>query len=81
MLCLSTPIPGFPHFYYTLGANLGSLFHRDVSVMKVCSFAMQAFTKFRFCLGGRYYTFYKLILEIEPRQAYLCLRAFRHDKF
>ena len=25
--------PGFPHFYYILGANLGSLLHGDVSVM------------------------------------------------
>ena len=33
MLCLSIPIPGFPHFYYILGANLGSLLHGDVSVM------------------------------------------------
>ena len=25
--------PGFPHFYYMLGANLGSLLHGDVFVM------------------------------------------------
>ena len=33
MLCLSMPTPGFPHFYYILGANLGSLLHGDVSAM------------------------------------------------
>ena len=33
MLCLSIPTPGFLHYYYALGANLGSLLHGDVSVM------------------------------------------------
>ena len=33
MLCLSTPTAGFPHIYYILGANLGSLLHGDVSTM------------------------------------------------
>ena len=27
------PIPDFPHFYYILGGNLGSLLNGDVSVM------------------------------------------------
>ena len=27
------PTPDFPHFYYTLGGNLGSLLYGDVSVM------------------------------------------------
>ena len=27
------PTPDFPHFYYMLGGNLGSLLHGDVSVM------------------------------------------------
>ena len=31
-----SPIPtqGYPQFYYILGANLGSLLHGDVSMMK-----------------------------------------------
>ena len=29
---ISIPTPEFPHFYYILGANLGSLLHGDVSV-------------------------------------------------
>ena len=33
MLCLSTPTGGLPHIYYTLGGNLGSLLHGDVSVI------------------------------------------------
>ena len=35
MLCLSvhTLRPGFPHFYYILGANLGSRLNGDVSVI------------------------------------------------
>ena len=33
MLCLSMPTPGFPHYYYILGANLGSLLHSGVFVM------------------------------------------------
>ena len=28
------------------------------SLMQFCSFPVQAFTKFRFCLGGRYYTLF-----------------------
>ena len=28
-LCLSISTPDFPHFYYLLGANLGSLLHGD----------------------------------------------------
>ena len=34
-LCLSfsIPAPGFPLFYYMLGANLGLLLYRDVSVI------------------------------------------------
>ena len=30
----SIPTPGFPHFYYMLGANLGLLSFGEVSVMK-----------------------------------------------
>ena len=33
------PSPGFPHFYYMLGGNLGSLFYGDVSVMSVVVFS------------------------------------------
>ena len=29
------PTPDFPHFYYMLGGNLGSLLYGDVSVMKM----------------------------------------------
>ena len=29
------PVPDFPHFYYILSANLGSLLYGDVPVMKV----------------------------------------------
>ena len=29
------PTPDFPHFYYILGGNLGSLLYGDVSVMLV----------------------------------------------
>ena len=29
----SIPTPGFPHFYYMLGANLGLLLYGEVSVM------------------------------------------------
>ena len=29
----SIPTPGFPHFYYMLGANLGLLLYREVSLM------------------------------------------------
>ena len=29
----SIPTPGFPHFYYLLGANLGLLLYEEVSVM------------------------------------------------
>ena len=28
------PTPDFPHFYYMLGGNLGSLLYGDVSVMR-----------------------------------------------
>ena len=28
--------PDFPHFYYMLGGNLGSLLYGDVSVMFAC---------------------------------------------
>ena len=28
------PTPGFPHFYYVLGANLGLLLYGEVSMMK-----------------------------------------------
>ena len=40
ILCLLIPISGFPHFHYILGANLGSLFHGDVSVIgaNLCKF-------------------------------------------
>ena len=27
------PIPDFPHFYYMLGGNMGSLLYEDVSVI------------------------------------------------
>ena len=30
------PTPDFPHFYYMLGGNLGSLLYGDVSVMSNC---------------------------------------------
>ena len=30
---LSIPTPGFPHFYYMLGANLGLVLYGEVSVM------------------------------------------------
>ena len=30
------PTPDFPHFYYMLGGNLGSLLYGDVSVMIKC---------------------------------------------
>ena len=30
----SIPTPGFPHFYYMLGANLGLPLYREVSVMQ-----------------------------------------------
>ena len=33
MLCLSISTPGFPHFYYILGENLGLLWQVDVSMM------------------------------------------------
>ena len=29
----SVPTPGFPHFYHMLGANLGLLLYREVSMM------------------------------------------------
>ena len=29
----SIPTPGFPHFYYMLGANLGLILYGEVSVM------------------------------------------------
>ena len=29
----SIPTPGFPHFYYMLGANLGLLLYGEVSMM------------------------------------------------
>ena len=32
-LSFSIPTPGFPPFYYMLGANLGLLLHGDVPVM------------------------------------------------
>ena len=31
------PTPDFPHFYYILGGNLGSLLYGDVSVMSYCA--------------------------------------------
>ena len=31
------PTPDFPHFYYMLSENLGSLLYGDVSVMKITS--------------------------------------------
>ena len=33
----SIPTPGFPHFYYMLGANLGLLLYGKVSVMEILS--------------------------------------------
>ena len=33
--------PGFPHFYYILGANLGSLLNGDVSVMRCPSLCLK----------------------------------------
>ena len=30
---ISIPTPDFPHFYYMLGGNMGSLLYGDVSVM------------------------------------------------
>ena len=35
----SIPTPGFPHFYYMLGANLGLLLYGEVSVMYQCFFS------------------------------------------
>ena len=43
MSCLSIPTPGFPHFYYSLGANLGSLLHGDVSVMSTLQYDQAGF--------------------------------------
>ena len=34
----SIPTPGFPHFYYMLGANLGLLLYGEVSVMRSVSY-------------------------------------------
>ena len=34
----SVPTPGFPHFYYMLGANLGLLLYGEVSVMRQSNF-------------------------------------------
>ena len=34
----SIPTPGFPHFYYVLGAKLGLLLYEEVSVMWANSF-------------------------------------------
>ena len=34
----SIPTPGFPHFYYMLGANLGLLLYGEVSVMHKIDF-------------------------------------------
>ena len=31
----SIPTPGFPHFYYMLGANMGLLLYGEVSVMSL----------------------------------------------
>ena len=36
------PTPDFPHFYYMLGRNLGSLLYGDVSVMS-CGFDSTSF--------------------------------------
>ena len=35
------PTPDFPHFYYKLGGNLGSLLYGDVSVMLFMSLLSQ----------------------------------------
>ena len=35
------PTPDFPHFYYMLGGNLGSLLYGDVSVMLCCFHPLQ----------------------------------------
>ena len=35
------PTPDFPHFYYMLGGNFGSLLYGDVSVM--CGFCLERF--------------------------------------
>ena len=37
----SIPTPGFPHFYYMLGANLGLHLYGEVSVMKSSSASFQ----------------------------------------
>ena len=37
--------PGFPHFYYMLGANLGLLFYGEVSVMETPETPMMQFQK------------------------------------
>ena len=37
------PTPGFPHFYYMLGANLGLLLYGEFSVMFVFNMALQKF--------------------------------------
>ena len=33
LVIILIPTPDFPHFYYMLGGNLGSLLYGDVSVM------------------------------------------------
>ena len=47
------PTPDFPHFYYMLGGNLGSLLYGDVSVMTKasvhCLDRIQAFILYSFC--------------------------------
>ena len=34
LIIILIPTPDFPHFYYMLGGNLGSLLYGDVSVME-----------------------------------------------
>ena len=38
------PTPDFPHFYYMLGRNLGSLLYRDVTVMYNCTRRLRYFS-------------------------------------
>ena len=49
MLCLSIPTPGFPHFYYILGANF-----RDFSVLGVITFTITCMYQHQVLLIGRF---------------------------
>ena len=55
MLCLLIPTPGFPHLYYMLSANLGSLLHGDVFVIFMGTLV-------------KMYEFYEFCLKIVPNE-------------